>query len=230
MREQHNDGEPGHPRSSFSVPQKNPCTQGLAPRRALQRLSLSTSVRGEQQDVRCKHRRSEPSGRAKSSNCAVTELRLPPDYEDLIREFVEGNVAFVVVGGWAVAVHGHPRATDDLDLFIEASHENADRVFTALRRFGAPLEAHGVTSGLFTQERYGYRVGRKPFLIEILTGIDGVAFKEAESSAVVVRLADLLVPVIGRAELLRNKAAAGRAKDLADIEALTAHTDSEQSG
>jgi len=156
----------------------------------------------------------------------VAELRLPVDYEDLLREFVEGDVSFVLVGGWAVAVHGHPRATDDLDLFVEATEENAARVFAALQRFGAPLASHGVTPGLFAQERYGYRVGRKPFLIEILTSIDGVTFGEAESSAVRVPMADFTVPVIGREELLRNKAAAGRAKDIADIEALTNETKS----
>jgi hypothetical protein len=150
----------------------------------------------------------------------VADLELPPDYQDLLREFVEGGVSFVLVGGWAVAVHGHPRATDDMDLFVDASEENSVRVFDALDRFGAPLALHGVTAGLFAQDEYGYRVGRKPLLIEVLTAIDGVSFAEAEEAAVHVQVADFVVPVIGRDALLRNKRAAGRAKDLADLEAL----------
>jgi hypothetical protein len=150
------------------------------------------------------------------------ELRLPEDYEDLLREFDEGGVSYLLVGGWAVAVHGHPRATSDMDLFVEPTVENAARVFAALDRFGAPLASHGVTEGLFAQDRYGYRVGRKPMLIEILTGLDSVSFEEASIAAVRVRVADFEVPVIGFAALLDSKRAAGRAKDLADLEALEA--------
>jgi hypothetical protein len=150
----------------------------------------------------------------------MAELELPSDYEDLLREFVEGGVSFVLIGGWAVAVHGYPRATDDMDLFVEANEDNAARVFAALQRFGAPLAQHGVTAELFAREGYGYRIGRKPLLIEVLTAIDGVAFAEASRSTVEVRVSDFKVPVIGRAALVRNKEAAGRAKDLADLEAL----------
>ena len=152
----------------------------------------------------------------------MAELELPADYEDLLREFVEGDVAFVLVGGWAVAVHGHPRATDDMDLFVQANHDNATKVFAALQRFGAPLARHGVTAGLFSRAEYGYRVGRKPLLIEVLTTIDGVTFAEASRAALQVRVSDFVVPVIGRDALLRNKKAAGRPKDLADLEALLA--------
>lgn len=154
------------------------------------------------------------------SNSAVAELDLPVDYRDLLHEFVDGGVAFVLVGGWAVAAHGHPRATDDLDVFVEPTQENAERVYAALERFGAPLRLHGVTAGLFAREAYGYRIGRKPMLIEILTGIDGVTFDEARRDALEVTANELVIPVMGRAALLKNKRAAGRAKDLADLEAL----------
>lgn len=150
----------------------------------------------------------------------MAELDLPEDYEDLLRELLEGGVAFVLVGGWAVAVHGHGRATDDMDILVQATPENAARVFAALQRFGAPLEAHGVTQGLFAHEEYGYRMGQKPLMIELLTSIDGVSFEEAARDVVIVAVAELSVPVIGRDALLRNKRAAGRAKDLADVEAL----------
>lgn len=150
----------------------------------------------------------------------MAELHLPQDYEDLLREFVEAEVEFVLIGGWAVAVHGHGRATDDMDVLVRASEENAAKVYAALQRYGAPLAAHGVTSGLFGKEQYGYRMGRKPLLIEILTTIDGVTFDDAMEDAVFVQVRGLRVPVIGRRALLVNKRASGRAKDFADIAAL----------
>lgn len=153
----------------------------------------------------------------------VTDFSLPRDYEDLLREFVEGGVDFLLIGGWAVAVHGHGRGTDDMDIFVRATDANAARVFAALERYGAPLGAHGVTEGLFARERYGYRMGRKPLLIEILTTIDGVTFEDAKRDAIAVDVAGLRVPVIGRDALLANKRACGRPKDLADLEALEHH-------
>jgi hypothetical protein len=150
----------------------------------------------------------------------VAELELPQDYVDLLSELAEGDVEYLLVGGWAVAVHGHVRATDDLDVFVRATPENAARVYAALQRFGAPLEQHGVTEGLFATERYGYRMGRKPLLIEVLTTIDGVTFDEARKDAVTVEVGAVRVPVIGRTALLANKRAAGRPKDLADIAGL----------
>lgn len=150
----------------------------------------------------------------------MTELHLPQDYEDLLRELVTAKVEFVLVGGWAVAVHGHGRATDDLDIFVAPTPDNAARVIAALRAFGAPVDQHGIDEGLFAKARYGYRMGRRPLLIELLTTIDGVSFSEAAAGAIWVRVADLSVPCIGRRELITNKKAAGRPKDLADVEVL----------
>jgi predicted nucleotidyltransferase len=150
----------------------------------------------------------------------MIELHLPTDYADLLRAFLREQVEFVLIGGWAVAAHGHGRATDDLDIFVRASAGNARRVLAALERFGAPLAAHGVTEELFVQPRYGYRMGRKPLLIEILTRIDGVTFDEAIEHVIEVDVQGLRVPVIGRVALLENKRAAGRPKDLADLAAL----------
>jgi hypothetical protein len=151
----------------------------------------------------------------------VAELHLPEDYVDLLKELDAARADYLLIGGWAVAVHGHGRATDDLDVFVRATPDNAARVMIALKRFGAPIDAHGVTEALFAKDGYGYRMGRKPVLIELLTTIDGVTFDEAQERRVLVEVAGIQVPVIGRDALLANKRAAGRPKDLADIEALT---------
>jgi hypothetical protein len=124
-----------------------------------------------------------------------------------------------------VMVTGEPNR--HIDLLVRPTPENASRVLLALERFGAPLAQHGVTEGLFFRERYGYRIGRKPLLIEILTAIDGVDFEEASVGAILVEAEGLTIPVIGRQALIKNKRAAGRAKDLADVDALEPGTHEE---
>jgi hypothetical protein len=74
----------------------------------------------------------------------MIELELPEDYSDLLLELLDAGAEFVVVGGWAVAVHGHGRATDDLDILVRPTPENAEKIYRALERFGGPLVAHGV--------------------------------------------------------------------------------------
>jgi predicted nucleotidyltransferase len=147
-------------------------------------------------------------------------VELHQDYRDFVRALVDASADFVIVGGWAVAVHGHGRATDDLDVFIRASPGNAAAVMCALRAFGAPLAQHGVTVDTFATPGLGYRMGRVPVLIEVLTRISGVDFDEALVGALEVDLGGVRARVIGREALIRNKRAAGRAKDVADIEAL----------
>lgn len=150
----------------------------------------------------------------------MREITLPQDYADLLFDLQDAGAEFVVIGGWAVAVHGHGRATDDFDILIRPTPDNAARVYAALQQFGAPLAAHGVTPGLFTKARYGYRFGIKPVLIEILTTIDGVDFDDASHEPVMVKVEGRSIPFVGRQALLANKRAAGRTKDLADVEAL----------
>ncbi len=171
--------------------------------------------------MQCLHPAHALSGPVRCSRFdAVREIELPQDYADLLFDLQDAGAEFVVVGGWAVAVHGHGRATDDLDVLVRPPAENAARVYDALQRFGASLAAHGVTPGLFTKAGYGYRIGIKPMLIEILTTIDGVDFDDASREPVMVQVDGRSIPFIGRRALLVNKRAAGRFKDLADVEAL----------
>lgn len=113
-------------------------------------------------------------------------LTLHEDYEDLIRALIDADAEFVIVGGWAVAAHGHGRATDDLDIFVNPSKANAARVYAALDAFGAPLRHHHVTSTTFADAGYGYRIGRRPLLIEVLTSITGLARQVRRATAALV--------------------------------------------
>lgn len=148
---------------------------------------------------------------------------LVEDFRELLTTFADQEVEFVLIGAWAMALHGHGRGTDDLDVLVRPTRENAERVFRALVRFGAPVVAHGVTEGLFAQSGYGYRMGVKPNLIEILTKVDGIEFDEAVADGNVFELDGREIPYIARQALLKNKQAAGRPKDLADVDWLKRH-------
>lgn len=142
------------------------------------------------------------------------------DFRDLLAAFLEAGVRFIVVGAHAMAVHGVPRATGDLDVWIASDPDNADRAWSALVAFGAPLVAMGVTRADFGRPDQVVQVGLPPRRIDILTAISGVAFADAWPDRVTHETAGLHVPFLGRSALVRNKRASGRAKDLADLEAL----------
>jgi hypothetical protein len=142
------------------------------------------------------------------------------DFHDLLAAFLEAGVRFLVVGAHAMAVHGIPRATGDLDVWIAGDAANVDRAWSALVRFGAPLAAMGVTRADLGQPDQVVQLGLPPRRIDILTSISGLGFEDAWPDRVTHETGGLAVPFLGRAALVRNKRASGRAKDRADLEAL----------
>ncbi len=141
-----------------------------------------------------------------------------PDFTDLLRAFVAADVRFLVVGAYALGIHGRPRATGDLDLWVDVSPENAARVMRALADFGAPVAE--LSEADFAREGVTYQIGLPPGRIDILTQLTGLTFAEAWPDRLTRPFGDMQVGVIGRAAFIRNKRATGRAKDLADIEGL----------
>lgn len=147
-------------------------------------------------------------------------VALGRDFDDLLVALADEGAQFMVVGGWALALHGHGRGTDDLDVWVRASPENAARVYRALAGFGVPVSAHQVSARDFEKKGYGYRFGIKPFLIEVLTTISGVEFDEAWPDRRSFELEGRVIWYLDRTALLANKRAAGRPKDMADVEWL----------
>lgn len=145
---------------------------------------------------------------------------LHEDFRDLLVLFADAGVEFVIVGAYALAFHGAPRASGDIDLFIRADRANAERVFAALAAFGAPLESAGVTPTDFTQPGVVYQIGLPPRRIDVLTEISGVTFDEAWESRATAQIEGRVVGFIGRTALLTNKQAAGRPQDIADAARL----------
>jgi hypothetical protein len=150
----------------------------------------------------------------------VSFPRLYPDFVDFLSSFLAEDVAFLLVGAFAVAANGVVRATGDLDVWVRPDEENAQRVWRALSCFGAPLSDHCVTVRDFAAPGTVYQMGLPPMRIDVLTHIDGVVFDQAWDSRIVAVVGGLPLPFLGRRELIRNKRAAGRKKDLQDLELL----------
>lgn len=149
-------------------------------------------------------------------------IRFPTEFQEFLRLLNSHAVDYLVVGGYAVAFHGHPRTTGDLDLWIETTADNVDRIRTVLRKFGFG-EEQIISAPLHLPEKV-IRMGNPPLRIEILTSISGVRFADCHGRRELLREGEFDVAIISREDLLLNKRVAGRAQDLADIEALARTT------
>jgi hypothetical protein len=143
---------------------------------------------------------------------------LARDFKEFLKSFNSNGVEYLLIGGYAVGIHGHIRATNDLDVWVNINPENAARIERALREFG--FAAAGLTSGLFLNRNNVIRMGVPPIRIEILTSVSGIEFESCYIEKELIRIEEIVVPVISLARLRQNKAASGRAKDLADLENL----------
>ena len=151
-------------------------------------------------------------------------IDLPQDFRDLLLALHDGRAEFVVVGGHAVAYHGHPRATKDLDVLVRATDENAKLVYRALAAFGAPLSAFEVSEDDFAAYDGILQMGIPPLRIDIINRADGITFDEAIADHASFEIDGRKIPIIGRKALLKNKRASGRSQDLADVTVLERDT------
>lgn len=143
-----------------------------------------------------------------------------PDFHDMLSAFVAEGVEFMVVGAYALAAHGAPRATGDIGLWIGTRGQNPARVHRALVGFGAPVDR--LSPDDLAGPDLMFQIGVAPQRIDILTSVEGVEFTDAWPRRLIIELGGLRVPVISRDDLLRNKRASGRPQDLADLAALEA--------
>ena len=143
---------------------------------------------------------------------------LTGDFKEFLRLLNANRVDYLLVGGYAVGLHGYPRATVDLDVWVRATPVNAECVLQSLRDFG--FDVPTLEPKLFIDPQSVVRFGVPPFRIEVMTSIDGVEYDACRARAVEFELDGVAVPVISLADLKVNKRAAGRHKDLADVENL----------
>jgi hypothetical protein len=142
------------------------------------------------------------------------------DFRDLLAAFVAHEARFLVVGAHALAAHGVPRVTGDLDLWVEPTAANARRVWRALAAFGAPLASLKVAEQDFHRPEQVVQLGLPPYRIDVMTSVSGVTFADAWESRLPGRLFEVAVAFIGRDAFIRNKRASGRPKDLEDLRSL----------
>lgn len=145
-------------------------------------------------------------------------MSLNKDFRDLFASLNDAGAEYLLVGGYALAVHAQPRFTKDLDVWVNPTPQNAARVVRALQAFGAPLL--GLTEQDLARPDIVFQMGVPPNRIDVVTGIDGVTFSDAWPARVATRYDDQAVPVIGREHLILNKRATGRVQDALDAELL----------
>ena len=146
------------------------------------------------------------------------DAQLPDDFKEFLRLLGAHRVEYLLVGGYAVGLHGYPRATVDLDIWVSSTPPNAVRLVAALREFGFDVPA--LEPSLFLDPSSIVRFGVPPFRIEVMTAIDGVEFVACHRNALHTDIQGIPVPVISLEDLKTNKRAAGRHKDLADLDNL----------
>lgn len=143
-------------------------------------------------------------------------MALSRDLKEFLKSFVEHEIAFMLVGAHAVAVHGYPRGTEDIDLWIRRDPPNAEKVLQALEEFG--FGSLGLTEEDLLEENTVIQLGKEPHRIDLLNFLTGLDFSDCLSRAVPATYEGVRMDVIGLDDLLRNKRATGRYKDMMDVD------------
>ncbi len=145
-------------------------------------------------------------------------IQLPQDFKDFLKLLKSYEVRYLLIGGYAVIYHGYPRATGDMDIWVDISPENALKLVEVLKEFG--FEVPELSPELFLEQGKVIRMGLPPVRIELLTSISGVSFDECFDSRIIEKMDDVEINIINLEFLKRNKQASGRYKDLSDLENL----------
>jgi hypothetical protein len=145
-------------------------------------------------------------------------MELSPDFSELVELFNARKVDYVIVGAFALAFHGAPRFTGDLDILVRPEQDNSRRVLDALQAFG--FGSLNLQAEDFSDPHRVIQLGFPPVRIDLMTSLTGLTWEEIATGKIAGLLGKIPVQYLGKAELIRNKRAVGRAKDLADIESL----------
>ena len=143
---------------------------------------------------------------------------LNDDYKDMLHVLLNNDVRFLLVGAYAMGAHGYPRATGDIDIWVEPSAENSAKVYRSMEAFGAPL--HQIDETTFATPNVVFQIGVAPRRIDIITTISGVDFDGAYRQRQILEMEGLSIPILSLGDLIRNKKATGRDKDRLDADRL----------
>ncbi|MEJ2053108.1 MAG: nucleotidyltransferase [Calditrichaceae bacterium] len=146
----------------------------------------------------------------------MEKMQLPADFKEFIQYLNEFDVHYLLVGGWAVGIYGNPRATKDIDFLISTDDENINKLQKALFKFGAPT----VDNAVFQERGNVFRLGRSPIQIDLINEASGINFKDCYTNRKVLSVQNITISIISKEDLIKNKKASGRHRDLADIESM----------
>ena len=144
------------------------------------------------------------------------EFELPQDFKELFELLNSNRVRYLLLGGYAVSAYGYPRTTNDIDLFVADDSDNIETLIRSLSDFGFPT----LDSTAFSEPRSMVEMGVEPMKIQIMNFADGLDFERAFSRKHAMRVEDIVINVVAKEDLIENKKAVGRYKDLADVERL----------
>jgi hypothetical protein len=149
---------------------------------------------------------------------------LNEDYKEILLILLGNKARFLIVGAYAMAAYGYPRATGGFDIWVETTPDNSRKIYKCLSEFGAPLSE--ITEKTFMEKGIVFQIGVSPRRIDIITDIDGVSFKEAFQNKKEIEIENLKIPFLSKSDLIKNKESTGREKDKLDIKYLQEHSDS----
>ena len=144
-------------------------------------------------------------------------LQLPVDFKEFLSILNEERVEYLVVGGWALGIHGYIRATGDMDIWICQSDVNIERLLISLQKFGAPP---GIDGAFFKEKGNAFRMGNPPICVEIITEASGIEFEASYANRIMIETDGIELPFLSYRDLVHNKRSSGRLRDLADLEGL----------
>jgi len=146
----------------------------------------------------------------------MEKRQLPEDFKEFVKYLNLNNVEYLLIGGWAVGIYGHPRATKDIDFLISVDQSNLDKLKNALIDFGTPpVDLEG-----FKEKGYVIRIGRSPIQIDIINDADGINMNDCYKRKKIVNIDGIDISIISKEDLVKNKKASGRSTDIADAEKL----------
>lgn len=143
---------------------------------------------------------------------------LNEDYKEILQILLNNKVRFLIVGAYAMGIHGYPRATGDFDIWVEPTPKNSQKIYKSLSEFGSPL--FDITEKTFAAKKTIFQIGVAPRRIDIITYIDGVAFKQAYKTKKIIEINNLRIPFLSKENLIKNKQSTGREKDKLDVKYL----------
>jgi len=143
---------------------------------------------------------------------------LNEDYKEMLQILLSNEVKFLIVGAYALGAYGYPRATGDVDIWVDATIENSKRIYRSLSEFSVPIS--DITENTFAEKGIIFQIGVAPRRIDIITRIDGVIFQEAYESRENIEIEKLTIPFISKGDLIKNKQSTGREKDKLDANYL----------